>query len=144
MSELQKVKSARWRDRFFAWLIDILLLSIPWYMIVNTLSINLPSLAGLGCLSILSFIYWTALEGYRGQSIGKMVQNLMVVGSDGEKIGFADAAIQSFGKAFLLPFDCLLGWFAMPVRGKRLFNGISGTIVTGAEEEGVWCCKRCS
>ena len=30
------------------------------------------------------------------------------------RINYPTAAIESFGKAFLLPLDCLIGWLAMP------------------------------
>ncbi len=88
------------------------------------------------------FLYWTALEGYRGQSLGKMVLNLSVVGSVGERIGFKDAAVESFGKAFLLPLDCLLGWLAVPGSGQRIFNRFSDTVVAITGDEETVCCPR--
>lgn len=89
--------------------------------------------------SLLLFIYWTVLEGYRGQSFGKMAMNLAVAGSNGERIGFADSAVESFGKAFLLPLDCIIGWLAMRGSGQRLFNRISNTVVIRADME----CEMC-
>ena len=80
-------------------------------------------------LSGLIFVYWTALEGYRGQSLGKMLLNIVVVGPYGEAIGFRDSALQSFGKAFLLPVDCLIGLFAFRGKRQRLFNKLSDTVV---------------
>ena len=73
--------------------------------------------------------YWTALEGYRGQSLGKMLLNIVVTGPLCESIRFRDAAVESFGKAFLLPIDCLIGWFALRDSQQRLFNKISDTVV---------------
>jgi len=55
--------------------------------------------------------------------------NLRVVSRDGTKINYATAAIESVGKAFLLPLDCLIAWFAMPNTKLRVFNRISNTIV---------------
>jgi uncharacterized RDD family membrane protein YckC len=69
------------------------------------------------------------MEGFRGQSIGKMVMNLKVVTRDGTKIHYSAAAIESIGKAFLLPLDCLIGWLAMPNSKLRVFNRLSNTIV---------------
>ena len=83
----------------------------------------------LGTNSVVLFLYWTILEGYSGKSIGKMALNLRVTGRSGERIGFGEAALSSFGKAFLLPFDCLIGWIAMPDTRLRLFNRLSNTIV---------------
>jgi hypothetical protein len=63
-----------------------------------------------------------------------MVLNLEVVGSSGESIGFGDAAMESFGKAFLLPLDCLAGWIMLRGKGQRFFNKISDTIVVYADD----------
>lgn len=49
----------------------------------------------------IMFIYWTALEGYRGQSLGKRAMNIKVTGMDGQKIGYGTAALESFGNAFI-------------------------------------------
>jgi hypothetical protein len=48
---------------------------------------------------------------------------------DGSEIGMGKAALESVGKAFLLPLDCILGWILYPRRRQRIFNYISETIV---------------
>lgn len=130
------VKSASWSTRFWAWLIDALLVSIIWYLAATALQEDIVSfgLLGPGSYAIMLFVYWTALEGYRGQSLGKMILNLAVVGPAGEMVGLKDAAIESFGKAFLLPFDCAIGWLVFRDTNQRLFNRISNTIVTTTDE----------
>jgi uncharacterized RDD family membrane protein YckC len=134
------VHLARWDTRFWAWLIDIIIVGIV-VEVVTTLAgaiytfhplFNLPGNLfpfDFGMNSVVLFLYWTILEGYRGKSIGKMVLNLQLTGRSGEEIGFGAAAISSFGKAFLLPVDCLVGWIAMPGTKLRLFNRLSSTIV---------------
>ena len=138
---------ARWSSRFWAWLVDfimvILFLEIVWGILILFWPV-FPFWDFLHwdpfTLSIYTFIfffYWTALEGYqgRGQSIGKMVMNLKVVNRDGTKINYMTAAIESLGKSFLpiLFFDCLIGWLAMPGSKLRVFNRISNTIVIKAD-----------
>jgi len=118
-----------WGDRFWAWLIDVLLMSILWYSVLTILKIDAFGLNGALLLAFLLFIYWTALEGYRGQSLGKMLLNIAVAGPLGEHIQFRDAALESFGKAFLLPLDCLAGWFFFRKTRQRIFSRISNTIV---------------
>lgn len=136
---METENKASWDSRFWAWLIDILLVGVIWgaisgafgaigtfgYLGYSAYGVNL----NLDVQSIILFIYWTVLEGYRGQSIGKMALNLTVVRTDGQKASYADTAIESFGKAFLLPLDCLIGWLAMPGSGQRLFNRVSNTEV---------------
>ena len=125
----ENVVLASWSDRFWAWLIDVLLIGLIWYEIMIVLKRDAFCLDGALLLMVLLFIYWTILEGYRGQSLGKMFIDIAVTGSFGEQIRFQDAALESFGKAFLLPFDCLLGYFAFREGKQRLFNRISDTFV---------------
>lgn len=81
------------------------------------------------------FVYWAILEGYGGQSVGKAAMNFKVTDRKGEKIGFMTAAVESFGKAFILPLDCLIGWLAMEGEKLRLFNRLSNTIVVKTNYE---------
>jgi uncharacterized RDD family membrane protein YckC len=132
---------AKWSSRFWAWLIDIIIVILFLNIVRGLLDPvwKLPLLwdyghwdiIAVGFETIFFFLYWTVMEGFdgRGQSIGKMVMNLKVVNRDGSRISWKNAAIESFGKAFLLPFDCLIAWFAMPDTKLRVFNRISHTIV---------------
>jgi len=131
---------AGWGTRFWAWLIDIILVGLP----VSAVSDRLPpvwqvtvapGLLSISLSSVVLFVYWTLLEGYGGRSIGKMALNVRVTGRAGEDIGVGAAAVESFGKAFLLIPDCLIGWLAMPGSKQRLFNRISGTIVIKTQEQ---------
>ncbi len=141
---METIHLASWGTRFWAWLIDIIIVGI----VVNVLRTLLVSIYtfphlydipgnlfpfDLGLNSVVIFLYWTVLEGYSGMSIGKMALNLRMTGRSGEKIGFGAAAISSFGKAFLLPIDVLIGWIAMPGTKLRLFNRLSNTIVIKTE-----------
>jgi uncharacterized RDD family membrane protein YckC len=54
------------------------------------------------------------------------------VGLNGEPLTMGNAAIESLGKAFLLPLDCIIGWLFFPAKKQRLFNYLSGTIVVKA------------
>ncbi len=56
-----------------------------------------------------SWLLFTVLEGYKGETLGKFLLGLRVVKRDGSKISFADAAVRNLGKVFLLPLDLLLG-----------------------------------
>lgn len=138
---MEAIPLSRWSTRFWAWVIDVILISI----VVNVLTTLLRPISpfspiwdihigglftfDLGLQSIVLFLYWTFLEGYQGKSVGKMALNICLTGRRGERIGFGAAAIESFGKAFLLPLDCLIGWLAMPESKLRLFNRLSNTIV---------------
>lgn len=130
---------AKWETRFWAWLIDVILVGVVVGLLGDAIA-TLPGPAspapatGLGGLG--SFVYWTVLEGRNGQSAGKMVLGIRVVDEVGEDIDYVTAAVESFGKAFLLPIDCLVGWLAMPGEKVRLFNRVSDTVVVESEDEG--------
>ncbi|HUS75323.1 MAG TPA: RDD family protein [Methanothrix sp.] len=135
---MEKISRACWKDRFWAWLIDVLLVGILWSSFMTISTANRFSPGGLIMLMAFLFVYWTVLEGYRGQSLGKMLLNIVVVGPVGEKIGFRDSALESLGKAFLLPLDCLIGWVVYKGQGQRAFNKFSNTVVASANEA-KWC-----
>lgn len=135
---METITLAGWKTRFWAWMIDVLLIGILWYLVMTLFETSAFSPRSLGFYSILLFIYWTILEGSRGQSMGKMAMGIAVVGPVGERIGFVDAGVESLGKAFLLPLDCIVGALAFRGQGQRLFNRLSGTVVAEAEE-GLWC-----
>jgi uncharacterized RDD family membrane protein YckC len=130
---------AKWSTRFWAWLIDVILVVLflnivqgilKPFVLINFLWDYLHwNPFELGFWSLFFFLYWMISEGYKGQSFGKMVMNIKVVQRDGTKIRYRSAAIESLGKAILLPVDCLIGWFGMPGTKLRLFNRISNTIV---------------
>jgi uncharacterized RDD family membrane protein YckC len=137
--EERVVRIASWERRLGAWLIDIILVGVLVDFIVGVTGPLTPVVPWLppgpafrwGCSdgALVLFAYWTVLEGTRGRSIGKMALSLRVTDRRGEEIDIPKAAIESFGKAFLLPLDCLIGWIAMPGSGQRLFNRLSDTIV---------------
>ena len=132
--DLDEISMANWDDRFWAWLIDVLLMSILWQRILTAGEISAFRPEGMALLGFILFVYWTALEGYRGQSLGKMLLNIVVTGPMGESIRFRDAAVEAFGKAFLLPLDCLLGWRYFRKSRQRLFSRLADTIVINRME----------
>lgn len=146
---------AKWSARFWAWLVDVILVILflniirgifdPFWKLPLLWDYSHWEIFAIGFETIFFFLYWTVMEGFRGQSIGKMVMNLKVVNRDGTKIHYGTAAIESIGKAFLLPLDCLIGWLGMPNTKLRVFNRISNTIVIKTdykEPEGVLYVKE--
>jgi uncharacterized RDD family membrane protein YckC len=123
---------ASWGSRFVAWLIDVLIvgaiaeiLQLPAFRILD-----IPFMS-IGSRDVILFLYWTLSEGIYGKSIGKMAMRVKVVKLDGSRITLAEAAIESIGKAFILPLDCIIGWIAEESKSKkqRLFSMIAKTVV---------------
>jgi uncharacterized RDD family membrane protein YckC len=122
------VELATWTQRFIALVIDgiimgvvLLFLNLPGYRVMGGLS--------FGANNLLGFLYFMFMDHYYGQSIGKKVMNLRITREGGAELTLLDAAIESFGKVFILPIDFLVGYFMYRGKNQRLFNYLSGTVV---------------
>ena len=131
---------ARWSTRFWAWLIDFVIVTIAIEIIFAIayapLAFNqgVQGNPGLGAVrfavqSLLFFGYWLYFESTTGQSIGKKLLKIKTTNLAGNLADNRSIAIQSFGKAFLLPIDVFFGWIFTNDKRQRLFNRASDTIV---------------
>ena len=137
---------AKWSDRFFAWLIDFLIIwSITLVIIASwmgTIEFDWNRMWMFSHItdyipeSLFFFVYWIILEYRNGQSVGKKILNLKVVTLEGKKPTLMTIALSSFGKAFILPLDLILGWIFTNQKRQRIFNKISDTIVIKIKQEG--------
>ncbi len=59
--------------------------------------------------------------------------NLRITKEGGAPLSLIDAAIEAFGKVFLLPIDFLIGFFVYKEKNQRLFNYLSDTVVIREE-----------
>jgi uncharacterized RDD family membrane protein YckC len=150
-TKTERIVLASWIDRFVAWLIDFIIVSIGLTIIFAVISIPFwiafpHSFDGSSYMnmasrnsgapwfpyiisSIVFLAYWTYFESTTGQSIGKRAMHLRTTDMSGNTINVKTAAIESFGKAFLLPFDVLLGWIFTNDKRQRIFNRASNSIV---------------
>jgi uncharacterized RDD family membrane protein YckC len=137
-------KLAFWGERFLAWLVDVVILAIvmaplslltwlawPGFAIVPRFPFWVP-FVNFGFSNVVYFVYWTLMEGIYGRSLGKMLMRTKVTRLDGQPIDTVQAALESVGKAFLLPLDLILGWALHTRKRQRIFNYLSGTIVLRA------------
>ncbi len=136
-----QARLAFWSERFLAWLIDVALLGMVMAILGFLMPLGWSSLAivpralfwvpfvDFGFSNVVYLLYWMFMEGVYGRSLGKMVMRLKVTRLDGEPVNMMQAALESVGKAFLLPLDLILGWILHPRKRQRIFNYLSGTIV---------------
>lgn len=93
------------------------------------------SLGTLGtfALLIISFAYYALLEGYLGQTLGKMLLGIKVIREDnGEVPGLGAAAVRTVLRVIdVLPFAYLVGFLAVLISGKnqRLGDMLANTLV---------------
>ena len=129
---------AKWTDRFFAWLIDFIIISSISTMVIF---LSFGSMyyefdeSGLWDentqyipASILFFVYWIILEYKTGQTIGKKILNLKIADINGGKPKLSGVLLSCFGKSFLLPFDVVLGLILTNEKRQRIFNRLGNTI----------------
>jgi uncharacterized RDD family membrane protein YckC len=133
---------ASWGERFVAWLIDAILVTIAMGILTGIIGI-IGLFSGFGFFNIqdwfpvfglngiVIFFYWTFMESSNGQSFGKMAMRIKVTRVNGSAINMGQAAIESIGKAFfpILVIDFLIGLILYPKKQQRLFNYLSQTIV---------------
>lgn len=128
---------ATFKKRAMAFLMDFVIAFAVFLVLPNTFSLFAKGVAALLDLNVILFflflfwIYFTLLEGFAGQSLGKRIVGLTVVRVDGKKLFYDGAAVRSFGKAFLflLPFDLLFGLRLKDERYLRYFDKFAGTTV---------------
>jgi hypothetical protein len=63
--------------------------------------------------------------------------NLKTTSLNGTVAERKKVALAAFGKAFLLPFDVILGWIFTNDKRQRIFNRVSNTIVIKIKTESV-------
>lgn len=127
---------AKWQDRFFAWVVDFVIVSV-----IIGISVGVAHNFGYfmdaewyATTSAFFFAYWILLEYTSGQSLGKRLLHLRTVKANGTKPSFGDSVVNSFGKAFLLPIDVILGLIFTDKKRQRIFNRLSNTIVIKVSE----------
>lgn len=73
-------------------------------------------------LAIL-WMYFTLLEGYRGQTLGKMILGIRIVDVSGARIAQHPAAVRALTKVLILPIDILVGLIKSRKAGFLRFFG---------------------
>jgi hypothetical protein len=157
-AETETIVLARWIDRFVAWLIDVIIVSIGLGLLFAAISIPFwiafpqwfestsmnaasrssgPQWPVYIVSSLVFMAYWTYFESTTGQSIGKKLLHLKTTDLSGKRINVKTAVLESFGKAFLLPLDVILGWIFTNNKRQRIFNRASDTIVIKLKEGNV-------
>jgi uncharacterized RDD family membrane protein YckC len=141
--------------RFWAWLIDIVIIGMITSALSSIIFFSLSNwdfwsfgvwspfqwLSSFGPSSLFFFLYCIFMEYYYGQTIGKMVVNLEVVSErTGERPTVGEIAISALGKAFFLPIDVFLGWIAreesqIPNLEQRITQKWAKTVVIEKQKE---------
>ena len=137
-----KIILAKWKDRFFAWIVDFIIISaistlvifISFQSLDHELENFIMNDGTYVPTSIMFFLYWIILEYKTGQTIGKKMFNLKITNIHGEKPNLKEVIISSLGKSFILPIDVVLGWILTNEKRQRIFNKLGDTLVIKIKE----------
>ena len=149
-SEQPEIVLASWGTRFWAWLADFIIVNVVLGVLFSVAAVPMwmsgfmnPGMMANGqwwnnvggpftyaINSPVFFGYWIFMESrYNGQSIGKMLLRIKTTNLEGKPADTVSIAISSFGKAFILPLDVLLGWIFTNDKRQRLLARAANTIV---------------
>jgi uncharacterized RDD family membrane protein YckC len=137
-----KMILAKWKDRFFAWIVDFVIISIIstsiFFLSFLYLNHNFEDFVTNDGMyiptSIMFFSYWIILEYKTGQTIGKKMFNLKITNNFGDKPSLIGVILSSFGKSFILPIDIILGWILTNEKRQRIFNKLGNTLIIKIKE----------
>ena len=132
-----KIILAKWKDRFLAWLVDFIIISMIstsiFFISFLYLDYNFESFISNDGMyiptSVMFLAYWIILEYKTGQTIGKKMFNLKIVNNLGERPSLIGVIISSFGKSFILPIDIILGWIITNEKRQRICNKLGNTLI---------------
>ena len=132
-----KIILAKWKDRFLAWLVDFIIISMVStsiafisFQYLDDNFENFISNDGMYIPTSIMFLsYWIILEYKTGQTIGKKMFNLKIVNNLGGRPSLIGVIISSFGKSFILPIDIILGWIITNEKRQRIFNKLGNTLI---------------
>ncbi len=132
-----KIILAKWKDRFLAWLVDFIIISmistLIFFISFLYLDYNFENFVSDDGMyiptSVMFLVYWIILEYKTGQTIGKKMFNLKIVNNLGESPSLIGVIISSFGKSFILPIDIILGWIITNEKRQRICNKLGNTLI---------------
>ena len=126
--------------RALAFVIDIVGVGVLASVVTNfafLVSVPLGALAG-GLSTIAFFAYLVYFEAKYGQTVGKMLADIVVVTEDGDAIGYRESAVRTLLQLVdILPFFYLVGVAAIYLTGRRQRVGdlVADTVVVRAKDK---------
>ncbi len=93
---------------------------------------------------VIQFLYFTILEGLRGQTVGKIILNIKVVGYDGKEIGMGKAFIRNLLRVIDGLFLYIIGLILIMATEKkqRLGDIAAGSVVISLRDSSKFVPKK--
>ena len=155
---MSEFRIASWTRRFFAYLIDNIVIELMLIVLFVILGMFLPSgfeypgifeppepvgnLLTVGAVSStvelgwaylavfpFRFLYWMYYEYRFGKTVGKRMLQIKTVKIDGTRLSLVDAIVLTIFKTTVIPGDVLLGIIFLGKKKQRIANKVTNTIV---------------
>ena len=155
---MSEFRIASWTRRFFAYLIDNIVIELMLIVLFVILGMFLPSgfeypgifeppepvgnLLTVGAVSStvelgwaylavfpFRFLYWMYYEYRFGKTVGKRMLQIKTVKVDGTRLSLVDAIVLTVFKTTVIPGDVLLGIIFLGKKKQRIANKVTNTIV---------------
>ena len=125
-------------DWIILWIVSFFVLGATFVGMLgsmNTFSV-FSFVSSLFAVILISFLYGFILEGWRGQTLGKMALGIMVVKEDGKSCDYPAAFLRNILRIIdALPFAYILGLIviALTKRRQRIGDIVAKTVVVKAK-----------
>ena len=156
---MSEFRVASWTRRFFAYLIDNIVIELMLIVLFFILGILIPSgfvsypgvfeppepignLLTVGAVSStvefgwaylavfpFRFLYWMYYEYRFGKTVGKRILHIKTVKVDGTRLSLVDAIVLTVFKTTVIPGDVVLGIIFVGKKKQRIANKVTNTIV---------------
>ena len=126
--------------RALAFVIDVIGVGVLASVVTNfafLISVPLGTLAS-GLSTIAFFAYLAYFEAKYGQTVGKMLADVVVVTEDGDAIGYRESALRTILRLVdILPFFYIVGIVTIYLTGRRQRVGdlVADTVVVRAKDK---------
>ena len=126
--------------RALAFVIDVIGVGVLASVVTNfafLISVPLGALAS-GLSTIAFFAYLAYFEAKYGQTVGKMLADVVVVTEDGDAIGYRESALRTLLRLVdILPFFYIVGIVTIYLTGRRQRVGdlVADTVVVRAKDK---------
>ncbi len=136
------MRIGRWGERFLAYVIDVIIVGLAVGVLLagpeseQVLGAEEDALVNWPIVSSVFFAYFVILEYFTGYTIGKRVFRLMVSDKDGARPTIKSLLISNFGKAYLMPFDAIIGMIVIKDTKQRALAKFAGVITVKVSNSG--------
>ena len=131
--------ASRWL-RFFAWIIDGVVIAIVMFILWLAGLVGADSVEGFGASdglvnALVTLVYYVAMTAAFGATLGKMALGMRVADADGNRPGFGAVVMREVVGKIVSALVILIGFFWILVDDRRQgwHDKIGGTFVVKAK-----------